>query len=408
MSVDFPNIRHLLAFLEVARQKGVSAAAERVHLSQPAVTQAIAGLEEALGLALFERHAAGMFLTPAGELFRARVARMFDHLVTYARENGRRRTGPEAGFHTKVTAAQLRALIAVWESGNFSIAARTLGLSQPSVHRAARDLEKLAGTPFFLAGRRGIDLSPAAELFARAVKLAHAELRQGYFEISQLRGQDSTRISVGSMPLSRSQILPEALSGLFAGGGSGQVQVRTVDGPYTELLRGLRYGDLDFLIGALRDPAPAEDVIQEHLFDDSLAILAGPGHPLIGRTGMSLQDTLAYPWVAPPKNTPAGQYLFHAMGIGRMPETPVRIVSSSLVLVRGLLARGDFLTIMSPHQAALEYGLGLVVPLDVALPGSARPIGLTYRDDWTPTATQARFLGLIRAAAGKHRSAKIE
>ena len=396
-----------MAFLEVARCKGVSAAAERVHLSQPAVTQAVAGLEESLGVALFERHPAGMFLTAAGALYQARVARMFDHLAAGARGIGRRRAANGAGFHTRLTATQLRALIAVWESGNFSIAARSLSIAQPSVHRAARDLERLAGVPFFLAGRRGVELSPAAEQFARAVKLAHAELRQGGYEISRHKGQDSTRITVGSMPLSRSQILPEALNGLFAGDAA-RVQVRTVDGPYAELLRGLRHGDLDFLIGALRDPAPADDVVQEHLFDDPLAVIAGPGHPLIGRAGLTLADTLRYPWVAPPKNAPAGRYLFDALGIGKMEQTPVRIVSSSLVLVRGLLARGDFLTVMSPHQAALERELGLVVPLDVALPGSARPIGLTIRAGWTPTRTQARFLDLIRAAAGKHGSAKNE
>ena len=45
MPQEIPNIRHLRVFMEVANCHSVSGAAERAHLSQPAVTQAIAKLE---------------------------------------------------------------------------------------------------------------------------------------------------------------------------------------------------------------------------------------------------------------------------------------------------------------------------------------------------------------------------
>ncbi len=178
---------------------------------------------------------------------------------------------------------------------------------------------------------------------ARAIKLAAAELRQGAAELAALKGgRDSTRIAVGSMPLSRAEILPDAMHRLLGGERTGGVQLRNVDGPYDELLKGgLRHGDLDLLIGALRDPVPTEDVVQEVLFDDPLALVVGPGHPLAGRTGLRLEDTLAYPWIAPPPvTTPAGSYLSRVLRIDDLPETPVRVVSSSMVMLRGLLARG--------------------------------------------------------------------
>ena len=46
MTLDFPNIRHLRAFIKVAELGNISRAAEAVHLSQPAVTHAIANLEK--------------------------------------------------------------------------------------------------------------------------------------------------------------------------------------------------------------------------------------------------------------------------------------------------------------------------------------------------------------------------
>ena len=401
MTVDFPNIRHLRAFKEVADRKSVSAAAAHVHLSQPAVTQAIGGLERSLNLALFDRRPEGMYLTPTGEGFLSRVSRMFQHLEDGARlalgaAQPRPRT-PDPGFLSKVSASQLRALIAIWESGSFSLAAERIGISQPSVHRAARDLEKLAGVPFFSPSRKGIALTQSAEEFARGIKLAAAELQQGYDEITLSRGQDSTRIAVGSMPFSRTSILPGAIHDLMQGNDG--VQVRTVEGPYHELLRHLRFGELDFLVGALRDPLPSGDVVQQKLFDDPLAVVVGPGHPLAGRRGLRLEDVMDYPWIAPPKATPSGAYLYRAIAINQRPVSPVRVVSSSLVLIRGLLSRGTYVTIMSRHQMAVDRSHGLMVALDIPLPDSARPIGITTRAGWRPTPTQARFIELVSHAA---------
>ncbi|MBT9369797.1 pca operon transcription factor PcaQ [Rhizobium sp. CSW-27] len=61
--------RHLHTFVEVARQKSVVKAADVLHISQPAVTKTIRELEEALGVALFERDGRGIRLTRPGEVF---------------------------------------------------------------------------------------------------------------------------------------------------------------------------------------------------------------------------------------------------------------------------------------------------------------------------------------------------
>ncbi len=396
-----PNLRHLRAFKEVSDLKNVSAAAGRVHLSQPAVTQAIGGLERSLGLTLFDRRPEGMFVTPSGRVFLNRVRRLLVHLeggAAMAMKSAASRTRQsDSAFFRNVSASQMRALIAVWETGSFTLAARRAGVSQPSIHRAARDLEGLAGIPFFHATQKGVELTPAAEQFARGIKLAGAELKQGHDEIALAKGTDSIRIVIGSMPLSRTHILPSAINSLVSE--TLRVQIRTIDGPYDELLRSLRYGDLDFLVGALRDPLPADEVVQEHLFDDSLAVAVGAGHPLAGQDNVTLEETLSYPWIAPPKSTPAGSYLFRTVRIEELETTPVRAVSSSLVLVRGLLMQGDYVTIMSRRQMAVELEQGILVPLNVPLPDNLRPIGLTYRKNWHPTPTQRRLLDLIREAS---------
>lgn len=401
-----PNIRHLRVFLQVVRSHGISKAAQLEHLSQPAVTQAIGKLESDLGVSLFQRTASGLFATDIGTQFGLRVARALDHLQAGARDASR--SGAKQGnrgflsFDRLVTHAQLRALVALSEARNFSMAARAIGISQPSIHRAARNLERLSGIDMFRTTSEGVTLTQAAQLMAQRVKLAFAELRQGYDEIDAALGRDSSQIAIGSLPLARTTILPNAIDKMIRENDG--VQVRVIDGPYMELLRALRDGDIDLIVGALRDPAPVEDISQEVLFDDPLAIVAGRNHPLAGKTHLTIKDTLDYPWVAPPKTTPAGSYLFNTLRIETLAETPVRVVTGSLILMRGLLMSGDYLTMISLHQIRHEHEEGLLVPLQIELADSNRPIGLTTRRDWRPTPTQLAFLTHLREAATINRA----
>ncbi len=62
-------------FLEVVRSGSVSEAATRLNVSPSAVSRQVAGLEEMLGVPLFERRPRGMAPSPAGELLAAHARR---------------------------------------------------------------------------------------------------------------------------------------------------------------------------------------------------------------------------------------------------------------------------------------------------------------------------------------------
>jgi DNA-binding transcriptional LysR family regulator len=69
------DISALQAFLAVAEAGSFSRAAERIYLTQPAISKRIAALEREIGARLFDRIGRGIHLTPAGEalLNRARA-----------------------------------------------------------------------------------------------------------------------------------------------------------------------------------------------------------------------------------------------------------------------------------------------------------------------------------------------
>ena len=62
------DIHQLETFLAVAEEKGFSRAANRLHRTQPAVSQVVRKLESDLGEVLFERSARDGTLTAAGEV----------------------------------------------------------------------------------------------------------------------------------------------------------------------------------------------------------------------------------------------------------------------------------------------------------------------------------------------------
>ena len=63
------TFKQIQTFMEVARQRSVSKAAERLFVTQPAVSMQLRQLEEAFGLALVEPTGRNIMLTDAGEVF---------------------------------------------------------------------------------------------------------------------------------------------------------------------------------------------------------------------------------------------------------------------------------------------------------------------------------------------------
>jgi DNA-binding transcriptional LysR family regulator len=70
------RLEHLHYLVAVADEGQITRAARKLHVAQPALSQALAQLESELGIQLLERHARGVTVTPAGETFlaKARVA----------------------------------------------------------------------------------------------------------------------------------------------------------------------------------------------------------------------------------------------------------------------------------------------------------------------------------------------
>ncbi|PTW63057.1 DNA-binding transcriptional LysR family regulator [Breoghania corrubedonensis] len=395
---ELPNIHHLRAFALAARLNSVHRAAAAAHLSQPAVTQALARLEKRYECRFFERRSTGVYPTELGEIMLARVERALELITDAARrlsESARRTSQTKGGGVDRLaTTAQLRALVAIARSGGYSAAARSLGLAQPSVHRAARDLERLVGVPLFERISQGVALTPQGRMLALRAALAFREIEAATDDLEEAKGLVRGRLVIGTLPLIRTEILPEAVIALSQR--YPQASIRIDDGSYASQLHALHMGEIDLLIGALRQPPPADDLEERELFTDTLSVIARAGHPLAGKDRVTREDLLRFPWIVPRPETPTRAH-FEAL-IGSRFMTGL-IETSSLVALRGMLLKSDRLTLLSRRQITYEERSGLLKALPVELGDRPRPIGITLRSNWRPTGLQTAFLEILREKA---------
>ena len=403
-----PSFRHLQVVAAVAQCFGVRGATTKVNLSQPAVSQAVLSVERAIDEVLFDRSARGMFPTEAGKLFARRIDRAIGYLKSGAQTIAANRTARRSSaalLDRLATTMQLRSLVEVIEHGGYAPAARHLGVTQPNVHRAISQLEKLTGAPLFQASRFGATPTPDALVLARCTSLAFREIDVGLEEMRELRGLQDGSIVIGALPLLRTRILPVAVTSLLSQYPDANVTI--VEAPYGEQLNRLRHGRIDLLIGALRNPPPNSDLQQEELFQEPLSVVVRAGHPLLQVAAPGPADLVELEWIAPHAQTPAGVH-FASFFLRHGLPLPRRIIEcSSFITTRDLLVRSDRAALLSTSQIHYEMLAGELEIAVAKIPGTERPIGVCTRADWSPTRIQSHFLQLVRTLA-KERDTPVD
>ncbi len=398
MARELPSLRQLRAFEAVARLESVSAAARDIHLSQPGVSQAIRALEDCVGAQLFERRRSGCYVTAFGAILLPRIRRFLEHLRSALTEPGGSSAAGRQSLEATVnrlTRPQLQSLIAVSEHPSFDAAARSLKISQPSLHRSARELERELRRSLYRRTATGVTTTPYGSELARRVQVALGEIEYGLDEIQAARGNVVSRIAIGNIPHAAIQILSHAIKEFLSKYPT--ARVRIVDGHYEDLLNGLRAGKLDLLYGVLRRPDWATDVQEELLFANHYVVIARHGHPLHRLKRVRNRDLADFGWIMPGPLAPRQQALHRMLdGVGAEPK--ISLETTSLQIYRTILTATDQLTLMSRFEAELN-DTGALAQVPFRSPHLRRFDGIATRIGWQPTRIHREFIALLRAEA---------
>jgi len=102
-----PSLDFLRGFEASGRLKSFTRAADELHLTQSALSRQVAAIEEALGVALFERKHRTLSFTPEGEAFHREITTHLQAIARAAESVGNARRSPGLTVTTTVSFASL-------------------------------------------------------------------------------------------------------------------------------------------------------------------------------------------------------------------------------------------------------------------------------------------------------------
>jgi LysR family transcriptional regulator of gallate degradation len=373
------NLRHLRGFLAACAEGSISMAASVTGLSQPALTQALVKFERQLGVALFERSRWGVRPTPAAQTLVPRVEAALRHLT----EGAHMMTGKPIVLDRRLGAHQLRAYLSLIENRSFTATAAVLQLSASSVQRLVRGIETILGKS--LLDRRGRQLTINAEgrRFARSCRLAIHELEAAFSDLGL--ESDHVSIALGTTPLARALLAPEAMSRFRAE--SSHVGFQVLEGSWGELVELLRDGLIDLIVGELPDH-PSANLVKMPLYRESVLVVSGRQHPLANKANPTERELASYPWIIGPE-TSLLRDEWERLFTSRRPSAPIQC--ESIMVMGRLLTSENLLSLATPDQVALQIRSGLLVQIGSPL-GRLHTIGVTLREGWQLTAAQHQFV----------------
>lgn len=394
------NFWHLHALRTLFAASTMSAASLELGLTQPSVSQAIRSLERRYGADLVLRSNGLFRATQEGRILADRAGRTLDILCEGLSETTGLSPRQALQLVRAVSSSRLQALMTLVKVGGFAAAARAIGRSAPTLHRAARDLETALGAVLFETTSFGVRPTRLAEGLARYASLAFAEMRQARAEIDAANNKDSGRTVIGAMPFARSHMAPIAVEE-FSRDYSGH-RVSIVEGVYEDLVARLRHGEVDFLVGALREGLDAKDLKQTHLFFDHLSIVMRSGHPARKINRLSRRVLLDYGWIAPRAGSPLRRHFDDLFAGGPAPASIIEC--NSVSASRVILTNSDRLMLLSDAQIEFEKAASVLATRPHPHGPIARSIGLTVRSNWRPTEIQAALMKHMSRVGAAERS----
>ena len=391
---DLTRLRRLFLFDAVCEAGGIGQAAARAGRTQPAVSLAISKLEASFGGQLFERGFGGSELTAEGMILQRRVRRMLDQMErAVANLTGQSAVSNAGKICRHLTDTQVRCHIAIANAGSAAEAAQTLGISQPAVHRAARQIEQNVGMSLYRRRVHSVSANPAGIEFARCLSLALCEIAQASEDLAYARGQLTGKVAIGVLPLLPPRLVARAIQRLRERYPAARVTVD--EGSHARLLRELSAGAIDIIIGGLREPRLTGSVQETELFADPYVVAVRKGHRLAGQKSIAAHDLADYDWVVPQRNVPRRAVIDSIFA--RLPVKPPLVVeTSSLAMMIAMLVESDCITLLSRALIREASPGSEMVALELVTPEASRAVGYTLRTDWLGTAVQQAFVGHLR------------
>ena len=172
---------------------------------------------------------------------------------------------------------QLRAFIAIAESGTFTAGAARVHVTQAAISMQIRQLETEIGAKVFVRAPRHVILTEAGENLLHRARQILREHDAAVEEIAELAGAERGRLRIGSASaMVLTDQLPRVLKELRKQHPRAEISVTS--GTSESLVEQIVAGELDIAFVSL--PVDVRGVQTERLSEDQLVAIASPRHKL--------------------------------------------------------------------------------------------------------------------------------
>jgi LysR family hydrogen peroxide-inducible transcriptional activator len=271
---------------------------------------------------------------------------------------------------------QLRYILAVARTGNFSRAAEACRVAQPSLCQQVQKLEDELGERLFTRlKRQAVPTAAGRMILARAARIL------GEVEAAQREVKDSTKevrgtVNLGVLPTIAPYLLPAVLT-LFRKTSPG-VEVVVHERTTTQLLELCAACDLDFAVLSL--PIVDERFHQEKLFTEELLLAVPPHHRLARRRVVRLDDVEAESFILLQEGHCLGDQALRFCD-RRKCHPPVIFRTAQLETIRALVAAGMGVSLI-PRMASHGDSPREPAYVSIAKPHPTRVIAALWRKEY--------------------------
>ncbi|MBB5927119.1 LysR family transcriptional regulator [Streptomyces echinatus] len=260
---------------------------------------------------------------------------------------------------------QMRYVVAVAETRNFTRAAERCAVVQSSLSHRIAALERELGVRLFARSSRRVELTSAGAAFVAAARECLAAADRAVADASAAAGVVRGRLAVGVIVTAAAVDVPELLQRYRAQHPEVRVMLRS--GRSDELAAAIRSGDLDIAFLGLPEgerPSGVESVVLDH---DEHVLAVAAGHRLAGASRVTLREIAGETFVDFVAGTPGraqSDRAFAAAGLVRDVAYEAGVVELITRLIAGGLGIALLPSAFIRPLAAEDPGLALVPVVD--------------------------------------------
>lgn len=294
-----------------------------------------------------------------------------------------------------VDLAHLRYFQAIAQHGSLSAAARALGVSQPTLTVAVRNLEEQLGTTLLHRSREGVKLTRTGEeLLDHAVQV-FTLLERARERIVGLEGDDVGSFVIGCHESLGAYFLPSFLRSFLEA--SPRIEISLWNGTSANVRDAVIARQVDF--GLVVNPRPHPELVMVEMFHDAmdLFIAASTSSRVTTREGANARMR-AGPLVFAGRVAQCQELIDRLAALSLL---PTRMLScGDLELVKSIALQGVGVALLPRRVAAYEQE-GRLVKLHPEMPSFPDIICLLYRADMHRTRGAMRLKDALVAHGKK-------